>query len=229
MTIERDMFTPSQPAVRSPLQTTFVSDSTAFAIWITAIATGGAAVGTVGALIFAAKTARSASEPAKIANESLQSEARPLLLDVPYEHYPDYEHEYPWPEEAMRKTPMRGLISVDPAFGTFSVPVRNVGRGASLVESVSLTLTEVGVTHAEYSGIAIPVGEDAWLSGKRVSREFRDALSTVPSPTHGLMPFIFTVPYTDVVGKQRQQLELGVGSVGQDSALRVKRVKHVPL
>ncbi|MGO9792153.1 MAG: hypothetical protein ACLP8S_22410 [Solirubrobacteraceae bacterium] len=206
-----------------------MSDSTAFAIWITAIATGGAAVGTVGALILAAKTARSASESAKIANESLQSEARPLLLDMPYEHYTDYEHEYPWPEEAMRKTPMRGPILIDPAFGTFSVRVRNVERGASLVESVSLTLTEVGVTHAEYSGIAIPVGEDAWLSGKPVSREFRDALSTVPSPTRGLMPFIFTVPYTDVVGKQRQQLELGVGSVGQDSALRVKRVKHVPL
>jgi hypothetical protein len=79
--------------------------------WITAIGTGAAAIGTVGALLFAAKAARSAGASAEIANETLRSEARPLLLDVPYEHYTDYEHEHPWPGESMRKTPMQYATS----------------------------------------------------------------------------------------------------------------------
>src|SRR4051794_39188804 len=103
---------------------------------ITAIGTAFAAVGTVGALGFAAWAARSASVSAKTANEGLQAEARPLLLDVPYEHYTDGEHEYPWPDEGMRKTPMRGQIIVDPTYGTFVLPVRNVGRDAALIESI---------------------------------------------------------------------------------------------
>lgn len=41
------------------------------------------------------------------------------------------------------------------------------------------------------------------------------------------MPFIFTITYTDISGGQRQRLELGVGSVGADSALRVIRIKHL--
>ena len=61
------------------------------------MATIAAAIGTVGALIYAAKGARAASLSAKAANDALAADARPLLVDVPYEHYTNYEHEYPWP------------------------------------------------------------------------------------------------------------------------------------
>jgi hypothetical protein len=197
---------------------------------VTAIATGFAAVGTVGALWFAAAAARSASRSAKTANESLQAEARPLLLDVPYEQYADGEHEYPWPGEAMRKTPIRGQIVVDPTYGTFVFPVRNVGRGAALVESVSVALSEVDETYAEYSGVAVPVGDDVWLTGKPVEgSSLANALKRQPSPTHGPMPYILTATYTDIARKQKQRLGLGVGTKGQDSALRVIRIAHVAL
>lgn len=204
-------------------------EATTTADWITAYATVGAAIGTVGALTFSAWAAKSASDSARTANNALQSEVRPLLLDVPYEHYTDHEHEYPWPGEAMRKTSMRGQIAVDNTYGTFAVPVRNVGRGAARVESVSLTLSEAGVTHAEYSGAAIPAGEDAWLAGKPVGQEFVDALCSGLSPTHGPMPFIFAIVYTDIAGRQGQRLELGVGTVGSDTALRVIRIEHTEL
>ncbi|MCD6726895.1 MAG: hypothetical protein LT070_06600 [Solirubrobacteraceae bacterium] len=197
---------------------------------ITAVATAFAAVGTVGALIFAARAARAASSAAKIANESLHAEARPLLLDVPYENYTDYEHEYPWPDDGTRKTPMRGQIVVDATYGTFVFPVRNVGRGAALIESVSFSLGEVDETHTEYSGVAVPVGEDAWLAGKPDTNDSLSiALRRQPSPTHGSMPYILTATYTDIAGKQRQRLELGIGTKGRDTALRVLRIQHVDL
>lgn len=196
---------------------------------ITAIGTAGAAVGTVGALWFAAWAAKSASASARIANRSLQAEARPLLLDVPYEHYTDFEHEFPWPGEGMRKTPMRGQISVDPTYGTFVFPVRNVGRGAALVESVSITLAD-GETYSEFSGIAIPVGEESWLAGKPEARsDVARALNKTPSPLHGPMPLVFVAIYTDTSRRQKQRLELGVGTRQSDSALRVLRIEHVAL
>lgn len=197
---------------------------------ITAIATGFAAVGTVGALAFAAWAAKSASMSAKAGIEGLQAQARPLLLDVPYEHYTDYEHEYPWSDEAMRKTPMRGLISVDPTYGTFVFPVRNVGRGAALIEHVAITIDGIDEPYREFSGVAVPVGEDAWLTGKpNEGSGVAQALKRQPSPVHGPMPYVLTATYTDIAGKQRQRLELGIGTKGQDSALRVLRIEHVVL
>jgi hypothetical protein len=198
--------------------------------WITAVATSCAAVGTVGALGYAAAAAKSASRSATAANESLQAEARPLLLDVPHEHYTDYEHEFPWPGEGMRKTPMRSQILVDTTYGTFVFPVRNVGRGAALIEHFALTLNEVGETYSEYSGVAVPVGEDAWLAARPDDHSaVRAALGRVLSPVHGAMPYILSATYTDIAGKQRQRLELGIGTRGQDSALRVLRIQHVSL
>jgi hypothetical protein len=198
--------------------------------WITAFATGGAAIGTVGALWFAARAAKSASKSATAANESLQAEARPLLLDVPRENYTDHEHEYPWPGGETRKTPVRGQIVVDATYGTFVFPVRNVGRGAALIEHIAFTLNEVEETYTEYSGIAVPVGEDAWLAGKPDDHHsVRTALGRVPSPVHGAMPYTLTATYTDIAGKQKQRLELGIGTRGQDSALRVLRIEHVSL
>ena len=43
------------------------------------------------------------------------------------------------------------------------------------------------------------------------------------------LPYVFTVEYTGVSGKQRQRLELGVGTRRGDSALRVLRRKHVEM
>jgi hypothetical protein len=195
--------------------------------WITAVTAVFAVVGTVGALVFAAKAATAASKSANAANGAIAAAARPLLLDVPYEHYMDYEHEYPWPD-GMRKTPMRGLISVDAHYGTFVFPVRNVGRGAARIESYSFTLMETGDEYAQFGGQAVPVGEDIWLAGRPVAGEaLSSALLKQPAPVHGSLPFIFTVTYTDIAGQQRQRLELAVGTIGQDSALRVRRIEHV--
>jgi hypothetical protein len=94
------------------------------------------------------------------------------------------------------------------------------------VVSVSFTLSEVGVTHTQPSGTAIPVGEDTWLAGKPDRQDFADALRSGLSPTHGSMPYLFTVEYTDMIGQQPQRLRLAVGTIGQDSALRVKRIEH---
>jgi hypothetical protein len=162
---------------------------------ITAIGTAFAAVGTVGALGFAAWAANSASASAKVANQGLQAEARPLLLDVPHENYTDHEHGYPWPGEGTRKTPVRGQIGVDTTYGTFVFPVRNVGRGAAFIESISFTLNEIDETYSEYSGIAVPIGEDAWLAGQPdtstgFSTAFRrqPAQSTARCPTPSRRP-----------------------------------------
>jgi hypothetical protein len=198
--------------------------------WITAIATAGAAVGTVGALLFAARAAKAANHSAEAAHRAIAEASRPLLLDVPYEHYTDHEHEYPWPGESPRKTPMRGQILFDPTHGVFVFPIRNVGRGAARIQSFSATLSEADVTYAEYSGAAVPAGEDAWLAARPDPNDpFVEALRRVPSPLHGVMPVIFTVTYTDIAGNQEQRLELGVGSIGQDSALRVIRIEHIAL
>jgi hypothetical protein len=200
------------------------------ASWLTAIATAGAAVGTVGALLFEARAARSASESADVATRQFQLESRPRLIDVPYERYRDGEHEYPWPsEEGFKGTSWRGTIMVDRAEGTFAVPVRNVGRGPALVESVSITLTYSGASYSQYGGIAVPVGEDRWLGGAPVIGELKDALTDDPSPTSGPMPIVFTVTYTDLVGQQRQRLELAVGTRGFGTTLRVVRIKHIDL
>jgi hypothetical protein len=194
---------------------------------ITAIATAFAAVGTVGALWFAAWAARSASSSAKTANESVQAEARPLLLDVPYEHYTDYEHEFPWPGEEKRKTSMRGQIVVDATDGTFVFPVRNVGRGVALVEHVEISVRGVGEPYRDYSGLAVPVGEDAWLSGKPSdSSSIAQALKEQPSPVPAVMPYFLTAGYTDIGGKQKQRLVLVVGTLRGDSSLRVLWVEH---
>jgi hypothetical protein len=198
------------------------------ASWITAGATAGAAFGTVGALVFAARAATSASESATIAAQGLQAEARPQLLDVPYEHYANGAHEYPW-GFGVRQTTQRGLIEVDARFGTFAVPVRNVGRGTCLVEAVSMTLTETGDSYSEYSGVAIPVGEDRWLAGTPIVGDIRNALARVPAPILGLMPYIFTITYTDIAYQHKQRLELGVDAVARDPALRVIRIRHVDL
>lgn len=198
--------------------------------WITAIATGFAAVGTVGALLFAFRAARAASKSAEEASRAIAAEARPLLLDVPCENYTDHDHEYPWPDEGMRKTPTRGLISVDTTYGKFVFPVRNVGRGAALIESFSFVLAETGDEYAEYTRKAVPVGEDAWLAARPTSgSDVALALLGQPSPTHGPLPYIFTVTYTDIAGQQKQRLELSVGTVNQDSALRVQRIAHTAL
>jgi len=51
----------------------------------------------------------------------------------------------------------------------------------------------------------------------------------VPSPAHSPIPYVLTATYTDIAGKQKQRLELGVGTKGRDSALRVIRIEHVAL
>lgn len=198
--------------------------------WITALATCFAAVGTVGALFYAARASKAASKTADEARRAVEAEARPLLLDVPYEPYTDYEHEYPWPPEGMRKCAWRGQIIVDPENGTFVFPIRNVGRGPARIESFSLNLVDVDAGYSEYGGRSVPVGDDHWLAAQpQASGELVTALRSVPSPTHGPMPYVFSVVYADISGRQEQRLELGVGTRQGDSALRVLRVENVSL
>src|SRR4051812_6175835 len=170
---------------------------------------------------------RAANSASTSAKDAVHAEPRPLLLNVPYENYTDFEHEYPW-AGGIRKTPMRGQIVVDVTYGAFVFPVRNIGHGPAVIESFSLTLNEVDETYSENSGIVVPVGEDAWLAGTPdTTSTFSTAFRRQPAPVHGAMPYTFTVTYTDVAGKQRQRLELGVGTKGRDSALRVLRTEHV--
>src|SRR4051812_41880885 len=130
----------------------------------------------------------------------------------------------------MRKTPMRGQIVVDPTYGTFVFAVRNVGRGAALIEHVAISVNGVDEPYREDSGVAVPVGQDAWLSGKPIeTSSVAQALKGAPSPVHGEMPYVLTAVYTDISRRQKQRLELGVGTKGQDSALRVIRIEHVAL
>jgi hypothetical protein len=208
--------------------------------WITAGGTVIAAVGTVGALIFAAKAAKAASRSAKAAsetadaaNKALQHEALPLLLDVPYENYTDHEHEYPWPaeqEDGTSKTPMRGHIGFDQQWGTFSIPVRNVGRGVARIENFEISIARTGEAYAQHGDQALPVGEEVWLAGKPVERSaFREALQRTPSPLHEYMPVIFTVTYTDNSGQQRQRFEMALGGRGRSSAWRVLRTANTRL
>lgn len=69
----------------------------------------------------------------------------------------------------------------------------------------------------QYSGVAVPVGEDAWVAGKPIGNSaVADALKGVPSPAHGPMPYVLTATYTDIAGRQKQRLELGVGTKERD-------------
>lgn len=208
-------------------------DAVSAAEWITAGGTAGAAIGTVGALIFAAKAASAASASADAANRAVQAEALPLLLDVPYEHYTDEEREFPWPverDDGTSKTPIRGHIGLHPVTGTFSVPVRNVGRGVARIEHFELALTNGGERYAQHGGKALPAGEDFWLAGRpNKGNPLLSALQRSPSPLHGYMPLIFSVTYTDNSGMQKQRLEMGLGSRDGSSPWRVLRTVHLHL
>lgn len=199
--------------------------------WITAIGTVLAAAGTVGALIYAAKAAKSASKSAAAASAAVRNEALPLLLDVPYELYTDGEHEYPWPlehETDTGKTPMRGEIRFDSATGTFAIPVRNVGRGVARIESFEISIAQTGEAYAQYGGQALPSGEEIWLAGRPVGEsDFATALQRTPSPLHEYM--IFVVTYTDNSGGQRQRFEMALGSRGRETAWRVLRTANTRL
>ncbi|HMJ96018.1 MAG TPA: hypothetical protein VK486_09205 [Thermoleophilaceae bacterium] len=197
--------------------------------WITAIATGAAAIGTVGALLFSAAAAKAASMSAQAASAGLDAQARPLLLDVPRENYTDFEHEYPWPDEGTRRTGVRGEITFDAQYGTFAIPVRNVGHGVARIEHCELVLHS-GEAHRQHGGEALPAGEDLWLAGKPVAGEpFARALAHTPSPLHEAAPLVFSVVYADISGSQRQRLELALGGRGRDSAWRVLQTAHTTL
>jgi hypothetical protein len=216
-----------------------MNDAATTADWITAFATLIAAGGTVGALIYAARAATAANrsavaavESADAARDAVRHEALPLLLDVPYEHYTDMEHEYPWPlerEGGTSKTPMRGQVAFHAETGTFAIPVRNVGRGVARIEDFEISFKD-GSSYRQFGGEAIPVGEEIWLAGRPVERsEFAQALKRQPSPLHEYMPLFFVVSYTDNSGKQRQRLEFGLGAKGGESAWRVLRTANVRL
>lgn len=198
--------------------------------WVTAAATLAAAVGTVGALFYAARAASAASASAQIANVATQNEILPLLLDVPHENYTDHEHEFPWPangDDGTSKTPVRGHIGLDPANGTFAVPVRNVGRGVARIESYEIAIASTSERYAQHGTEAVPVGEDVWLAGKPAPDSgFFQALQRTPSPLHDYAPVLFIVTYTDNAGSQRQRFEMALGSRGSSSAWRVIRTAN---
>ena len=200
--------------------------------WITSLSAALAAIGTVGALLFGAQAAKSASASATAANEALRYEARPLLLDVPLEPFTDYEHEVPIPG-VQRKSAWRGEIAIDVqgAVLSFALPVRNVGRGAALIESVSVTLNGPDVTCTLPSGIALPVGEDRYLPGQPEGPEaarIAEALNE-PSWRHGPEPFSFRVVYRGVADTDLQQLQLDVGTNAAGQPNRIRRVTNTTL
>jgi hypothetical protein len=198
--------------------------------WIAAIGALIAAVGTVGALVYAARAARAASASAQVANVATQNDVLPLLLDVPYENYTDHEHEFPWPldgDDGTRKTPTRGHIGLDPKSGTFTVPVRNVGRGVARIESYEIAIDSTGERYVQHGTEAVPVGEDVWLAGKPVpDSAFFQALQRTPSPLHDYAPVLFSATYTDNAGSQRQRFEMVLGARGESSAWRVIRTMN---
>jgi hypothetical protein len=68
-----------------------------------------AAAGALLAAAFTAWAAKSASDAAKTAKLGVAGEHKPILIDVPYEMYTDYEHEIPWPTQTV-KSAWRGEI-----------------------------------------------------------------------------------------------------------------------
>jgi len=50
---------------------------------------------------------------------------------------------------------MLGQILLDPTHGVFVFPIRNVGRGAARIQSLSATLSEGDATYSQYRALRV--------------------------------------------------------------------------
>jgi hypothetical protein len=186
-------------------------------------------VGQIGAVALAAWAAKSAAGSARSAQLSTEAQERPLLLDVPYEHYTDHSnHEMLLPGNQIRLTGVRGEIFFDPLHGSFAIPVRNVGRGLARIESFALSLTgEPDAAVLFRADVALPVGEATYLVGEpQPGSRFHERLAAVPSPLHYNGALTLEVTYTDYLNARQQRLEMRMGGRAQGTAWRVLHASH---
>ena len=173
--------------------------------WIAGIAQPITTVMALIAVAFAARSARAASRSAAIADRGLQAQTRPLLSDMPREHYTDQEREVVLPGGRSRQVALSGAILVDDDEGWLSMPVRNAGRGMAQIERVDVDLA--GASERPVKRAAGPSRRHVQPDGEirlhvepgRASLEFETFRGALAQGAG----IILQVVYTDFAGQQR--------------------------
>ncbi|HET6494684.1 MAG TPA: hypothetical protein VFH61_04860, partial [Thermoleophilia bacterium] len=166
----------------------------------------------VAAVLVALRSARAAERSATVASAQLH----PLLVDVPYEYYTDYEHEVPLPTGEIRKSAMRGEIMANFSEGWLTVPVRNVGRGPAVIEEVEVRLfapddtIAAPVPEAMTTSVVAP-GEETWI-GIRVDASQNEHFTRAGHQQGGIS---LVVVYADYLRGRRERATFDLGSRGR--------------
>jgi hypothetical protein len=175
-----------------------------------------AAVGAFIAVYFASRSAAAATR-------SADAQTRPLLSDVPREHYLDQEREMILPGGEISRTAISGDIRADHEQGWISLPIRNTGKGLALIRAVRFTIPGIGSPRDAGPGAArrsqVQPGEEVrvtvWLSAVDEDRpKLAEAIATME-------PIVVEIEYTDLAGRQVQSSHLQLGPLPGDTAWRV--------
>jgi hypothetical protein len=175
------------------------------------------------AVAMAWRSARAAERSATLASAQLH----PLLVDVPYERYTDFEHEVALPTGETQKSAIRGEILANFSEGWLTMPVRNVGRGPAIVEAVELHLIRAGmkipVAVAEAMTTPIVAPEEEARIGVMVVDEGRDAFAEAGHRQGGIS---LTVSYADYLHESRERATFDLGTRSRETAWRVLGVTN---
>jgi hypothetical protein len=177
--------------------------------WVQTVSAAAAAIAALAALA----TVWLSRAQARTAREALEAQTRPLIADVPRGFYRDPPEASD--ERSSRRDPAdvsvgvySGSDSERPSFGAF-VPVRNVGNGAALIESVRF---EVGdeVVEASAETLVLPPGELTRV-GFMVD-EGEPAAAAAESIAAVLDDFSVAIEFSDAIGHHRDEVRLEVGN-----------------
>lgn len=173
--------------------------------WVAGVAQPLAALGTLAAVVFAARSASAASRSAAVAQQNLEAQTRPLLTPVPRGVY-EHEQEVQLPGGQSCMVQMSGEILENHEEAWLSVPVRNAGTGEAVIHDVRLEIAAVAghrtLPGAESSRRVQPGEEIRVLIAVGRHDTAYERFGDQLAEGAGL---IFYVVYSDYAGRQRQR------------------------
>ena len=161
-------------------------------------------VGQVGAVVFAAWAAKSASDSADAARDALREQSRPFIV------------------------PSSAAPTFDLVEGEFSLGLRNVGRGPARLTGYRLRLVGLDTSFEFqapiYGTLAVPADGEAVLRERLVPPEIQARLTALPrDDKRGLAVWL---DYTDYVGEQRQWIVFRLVATDSSAPLVVQSARN---
>lgn len=186
--------------------------------WITGVGQVLAVSGAAFAAFYAARGARAAEQ-------NVEAQTRPLLLDVPYAPYTNHDHEIALPNGTTVSSAWRGEVLANAGEGWLIFPVRNVGKGVARIDRMHAYFNR----RQDYGLYAhrsiLPPNEETHI-GLRVVEGDPGAREALGQAIKGLPPFHVTVHYTDLAGGQGEYASFDLGPTGASARLQVLHVEH---